>query len=149
MQIGIVASLVLSLVFPNFLVESQQTTALHHVDIVATDYAYVAPTSVPAGMTAFRLVNHGSHPHEVQLFRFKPGVSAGTARAYLVSGNVPDSAADESGGVLIAFPGVTAHEELLVTLVRGERYALMCQFRDGPGKPQHTALGMVALLEVR
>ena len=149
MQTGIVASLILSLVFSNFPAEFQQTTPLHHVDIVATDYAYVAPTSVPAGMTAFRLVNHGSHPHEVQLFRFKPSVDARTARAYLGAGNVPDSAADESGGVLIAFPGVTAHEELLVTLVRGERYALMCQFRDAPGKPQHTALGMVALLEVR
>ena len=149
MQIGIVASLILSLVFPNVPSEFQRTTPLHHVDIVATDYAYVAPSSMPAGITAFRLVNHGSHPHEVQLFRFKPGVSARTARAYLVAGNVPDSAADESGGVLIAFPGVTAHEELLVTLVRGERYALMCQFRDAPGKPQHTALGMVALLEVR
>ena len=149
MQTGIVAALILTLVLPILRPELQQTTPLHHVDIVATDYAYVAPSSVPAGMTAFRLVNRGTHPHEVQLFRFKPGVSARTARAYLVAGNVPDSAADESGGVLIAFPGVTAHEELLVSLVRGERYALMCQFRDAPGKPQHTALGMVALLEVR
>ena len=149
MQTGMVASLILTLVLPIFRAEFRQTTALHHIDIVATDYAYVAPASVPAGITAFRLVNHGTHPHEVQLFRFKSGVSARTARAYLVAGNVPDSAADESGGVLIAFPGITAHEELLVTLVRGERYALMCQFRDARGKPQHTALGMVALLEVR
>jgi len=25
----------------------------------------------------------------------------------------------------------------------------MCQFRDGPGKPQHAMLGMVALLTVQ
>jgi hypothetical protein len=51
--------------------------------------------------------------------------------------------------VLIAFPGVTAHEEVLIPLLRGERYALMCEFRDTPAKPKHTMLGMVALLDVR
>jgi hypothetical protein len=127
----------------------QQASSIRHVTIVATDYAYQVPTVVHSGMTAFRFVNRGTHPHEVQLFRFLPSVSAKAARAYLVAGNVPDSAADPSGSVLIAFPGVTAHEEVLIPLVQGERYALMCEFRDAPAKPKHTMLGMVALLEVR
>jgi len=127
----------------------QQASSIRHVTIVATDYAYRVPAVVPPGMTAFRFVNRGTHPHEVQLFRFLPSVSAKAARAYLVAANVPDSAADPSGSVLIAFPGVTAHEEVLIPLVRGERYALMCEFRDAPAKPKHTMLGMVALLEVR
>jgi hypothetical protein len=127
----------------------QQATSIRHVTIVATDYAYQVPAVVPSGMTAFRFVNRGTHPHEVQLFRFLPSVSAKAARAYLVAGNVPDSAADPSGSVLIAYPGVTAHEEVLIALVRGERYALMCEFRDAPAKPKHTTLGMVTLLEVR
>jgi hypothetical protein len=38
---------------------------------------------------------------------------------------------------------------LYVELRAGERYALMCQFHDSPGKPMHSTLGMVALLEVR
>jgi len=100
-------------------------------------------------LTAFRFVNHGTVPHEVQLFRFAPGVSAQTARTYLAAGDAPDSAADPSGSVLIAFAGVTAREEILVDLERGERYALICGFRDAPGKPKHATLGMVALLEVR
>jgi hypothetical protein len=127
----------------------QQASSIHHVTIVATDYAYQVPAVLPSGMTAFRFVNRGTHPHEVQLFRFLPSVSAKAARAYLAAGNVPDSAADPSGSVIIAFPGVTAHEEVLIPLVRGERYALMCEFRDAPAKPKHTTLGMVALLEVR
>ncbi|HEX9605866.1 MAG TPA: hypothetical protein VF962_01425 [Gemmatimonadaceae bacterium] len=127
----------------------KQTAPLRHVTIVATDYAYRVPASVPPGMTAFRFVNRGTHLHELQLFRFRPDVTAQRARAYLAAGTVPDSAADASGSVLIAFPGVTAHEEVLVSLVAGERYALMCEFRDAPTKPKHTALGMVALLEVR
>ena len=127
----------------------QQASSIRHVTIVATDYAYQVPAVVLSGLTAFRFVNRGTHPHEVQLFRFLPSVSAKAARAYLVAGNVPDSAADPSGSVLIAFPGVTAHEEVLIPLVRGERYTLMCEFRDAPSKPKHTMLGMVALLDVR
>lgn len=124
-------------------------TPLRHVTIVATDYAYSVPTSVPAGTTAFRFINRGAHAHEVQLFRFNRDVSAQRARAYLASGTVPDSAADPSGSVLIAFAGVTAREEVLVQLRPGERYALICEFRDEPTKPKHAALGMVALVEVR
>jgi len=127
----------------------KQPGPLRHVTIVATDYAYRVPASVPPGMTAFRFINQGTHPHEVQLFRFLPSVTAQTARAYLAAGAVPDSAADASGSVLIALPGVTAHEEVLVSLAPGERYGLMCEFRDAPAKPKHTTLGMVALLEVR
>jgi hypothetical protein len=127
----------------------QQAASLRHVTIVATDYAYRAPASVPSGLTAFRFVNRGTHPHELQLFRFLPNVTAQRARAYLAAGSVPDSAADPSGSVLIALPGVTAHEEVLVSLAPGERYGLMCEFRDAPTKPKHTMLGMVALLEVR
>jgi hypothetical protein len=123
--------------------------SLRHVTIEATEYAFRAPATLPPGPTAFRFVNRGKVTHEVQLFRFAPGVSANAARAYLAAGNAPDSAADPSGSVLIAFPGVTAREEVLVNLVRGERYALICQFRDGPGKPRHSTLGMVGLIEVR
>jgi hypothetical protein len=153
-EIMVIRSTIGAVLFlPAFLSDSpmaiQQASSVHHVAIVATDYAYQVPAVVPSGMTAFRFVNRGTHPHEVQLFRFLPSVSAKVARAYLVAGNVPDSAADPSGSVLIAFPGVTAHEEVLVPLVRGERYALMCEFRDAPAKPKHTTLGMVALLEVR
>jgi hypothetical protein len=120
-----------------------------HVAIEARDYAFNAPAILPPGLTAFRFVNHGTVPHEVQLFRFAPGVSAQTARAYLAAGDAPDSAADPSGSVLIAFAGVTAREEILVDLERGEQYALICGFRDAPGKPKHATLGMVALLKVR
>jgi hypothetical protein len=145
----IVAVLFLSALLSESSSRSQDASSIRHVTIVATDYAYQVPAVVPSGMTAFRFVNRGTHPHEVQLFRFLPSVSAKAARAYLVAGNVPDSAADPSGSVLIAYPGVTAHEEVLIPLVRGERYALMCEFRDAPAKPKHTTLGMVTLLEVR
>jgi uncharacterized cupredoxin-like copper-binding protein len=122
---------------------------VHDVTITARDYAFTIPASVPAGLTAFHFVNRGKVPHEVQFFRFNPGVSATTARAYLATGSVPDSVADPSGSVLIATPGDSVREALLVQLRPGERYALLCQFHDSAGKPQHTQLGMVGLIEVR
>ena len=123
--------------------------SLRHVRIEAVDYAYRVPAVVPPGPTVFTFVNHGRVPHEVQLFRFNRDISASEARKYLATGDVPDSVADPSGGVLIAPPGMATREGLYVDLQAGERYALMCQFRDGAGKPSHASQGMFALLEVR
>jgi hypothetical protein len=147
MEAGAVSILCALFLHEPAMIEHQ--TALRHVTVVATDYAYVVPTSMAAGATAFRFINRGAHAHEMQLFRFNRNVSPQQARAYLTSGTVPDSAADPSGSVLIAFAGVTAREEVLVQLSHGERYALICEFRDSPTTPKHAALGMVALLEVR
>jgi hypothetical protein len=133
-----------------FVIASQpQRQAVRHVTIVANEYAFTAPVAVAPGPTAFHFVNHGKVLHEVQLFRFNLSVSAEAARRYLGTGQVPDSVADASGSVLIAAPGDSVREAALVTLKRGERYALVCQFRDGPGKPQHATLGMVGMIEVR
>lgn len=119
------------------------------VTIVAHDYSFTAPATLPGGLTTFHFVNRGLVTHEVQLFRFNRGVSAAAARGYLAAGDVPDSVADRSGSVLIAAPGDSVREGVTVRLEAGERYALMCQFRDAPNKPRHTSLGMFGLLEVR
>lgn len=124
-------------------------TALQQITIEAHDYAYVVPETARPGPTVFHFANRGHVAHELQFFRFNPNVGDKQARAYLATGNVPDSVADTNGGVLIAAPGETTREALYVELHSGERYALMCQFRDGAGKPQHAMLGMVALLTVR
>jgi len=122
---------------------------IHDVTITARDYAFTVPPSVPAGLTAFHFVNRGKVEHEVQFFRFNLGLPDTAARRYLATGSVPDSVADRSGSVLIAPPGDSTREALLVQLRKGERYALLCQFHDSAGKPQHTQLGMIGLIEVR
>jgi hypothetical protein len=122
---------------------------LRHITIEATEYAFRVASVVPPGLTAFQFINRGKVTHEVQLFRFNRGVSDSIATAYLMTGNAPDSAADPSGSVLIALRGVFAREQVLVQLETGERYALVCQFRDAPDKPRHASLGMFALLKVQ
>ena len=46
------------------------------VEIIAHNYAFTAPATLPPGPTAFRLINQGTVNHEVQLFRFAAGISA-------------------------------------------------------------------------
>jgi hypothetical protein len=93
-------------------------------------------------------VNAGTVPHEVQIFRFRVGISPDSARALLVLEHFPDSLADSGGAVLIAAPGTTAPEEVYTNLEPGQVYALVCQFRDSAAAPRHDRLGMFATLRV-
>jgi len=119
------------------------------VRIAARDYAFGAPRTVPPGQTAFRLVNEGTVRHEVQLYRFRPGISADSALHMIATNEIPDEAIDVGGGVLIIGPADSARQQLLLTLQPGEVYGLECAFRDAPGQPQHRDLGMYGVLEVQ
>lgn len=118
------------------------------VDIHATDYSFRAPATLPAGLTAFRFVNDGAVNHEVQLFRFRSGITPELAATLLAHDSIPEPDADAWGSVLIANAGLAAHERILVPLARGELYALICEFRNADSLPRHARLGMVALLRV-
>ena len=118
------------------------------IDIHAINYAFQAPTSTPPGLVQFRLLNEGTVDHEVQLFRFRPGITGAAAASLLRGASFPDSAYAGSGGVLIAPAGQTAHETLVVPLVAGEVYGLRCEFRDSASLPAHSQMGMWAVLEV-
>jgi hypothetical protein len=119
------------------------------IDITAVNYAFQAPSTASPGPTRLRLINAGTVPHEVQVFVFKPGITADSGRALLnTMDRVPDSLADSSGAVLIAAPHTTAPEEVYVDLQPGRAYALLCQFRDGPKAPRHDRLGMFRVLQV-
>jgi hypothetical protein len=43
------------------------------VTIIATDYAYEAPDTVPAGLNLFRIVNHGDQAHAATIVRLEAG----------------------------------------------------------------------------
>lgn len=121
---------------------------ISHLRIVARDYAFGFPGSVPAGMTAFRLVNEGTVLHEVQLYRFRPGISRDSALRMLATNTITDSVIDGDGGVLIVGPADSTVQELLAPLKPGDVYALECAFRNAPDQPKHRDLGMVAVFQV-
>jgi hypothetical protein len=45
------------------------------VDIMATDFAFKAPDTFPAGLVKLRLMNHGQDVHHAQVLRLNDGVS--------------------------------------------------------------------------
>lgn len=119
------------------------------IPIVAVNYAFQAPDSVPAGPAVFTLTNHGTVLHEVQIFRFRRGVTADSGLRLLTTEGVPDSLFDASGAVLITPVGVDAPTAVTAELRSGELWALVCQFRDSAGAPKHDKLGMVKVMAVR
>lgn len=123
--------------------------AVRDVSILATNYAFQAPSVLGTGPTLFHLTNHGTVAHEVQLFRFRAGISADSGMKLLHAEQAPDSLFDASGAVLISAVGATAVEGIQVDLKAGETWALVCQFRDSAGAPKHDQLGMTSVFTVR
>lgn len=125
------------------------TAPYAQVDVVAHNYAFTAPSTLPPGPTAFRLINQGTVAHEVQLFRFTTGISPDSALRLLASGNIPDAAAEMQGGILVGAPGDTVRQRILDDLRSGAVYGLNCEFRDSATAPKHSRLGMFAVFLVQ
>src|SRR5262245_52742826 len=69
------------------------------VSIVAHDYFFDAPDTLPAGPTIFQLENRGQMAHELAIFAARKGVSA----AQMLAGTSPEerrAGADPPIGVL-------------------------------------------------
>jgi len=56
------------------------------VTIAARDFAYTLPSRIPACLVAITLVNHGSQPHQAQLFHLNAGVTSAQFQAALQHG---------------------------------------------------------------
>lgn len=106
------------------------------VTIIATDYAYEAPDTVPAGVNVFRLVNHGDQAHAATIVRLEAGKT------------LPDyiEAYREAHRTRGARPAWAAFRGGPVALMRGEgnttvylepgNYAWVC-FVPGPDSVSH------------
>jgi hypothetical protein len=121
-------------------------SAANDVLVVASDYTFSAPDSLPAGLTAFGLVNNGKVPHEV--------IIAGLQRGATVEEIVRRDRADSTwrhlrfppSGILTADPGETTPGRLLITLEAGRDYILVCNFQDSESAPVHMHAGMVRVV---
>ena len=123
--------------------------APQRIDVVATNYAFQAPRVLHPGPTLFELVNRGTVTHEVQIYRFRAGISADSGLKLLAAGQFPDSLSEPGGSVLIANAERTASERIFIDLKRGETYAFECAFRDSATAPRHNSMGMIATFEVK
>lgn len=115
------------------------------IAVVATDYAFAMPDSLPAGETTFRLLNRGRELHHLYLVRLADGKMAKDLVAALKKGGPPPAWATDMGGPDGADPGTTS----LATTVRlaPGHYAAMCVI-PGPDGVPHVMKGMYKDLTV-
>lgn len=108
------------------------------ITVTATDYAFAAPDSVPAGLTEIRLENRGTEMHHVMLIR----LDAGKTMSDLFASTKPEgplpSWAREVGGPNTPGPG---GESTAILRLAAGRYAMVCVIPSPDGKP-HVMKGM-------
>ena len=122
------------------------TPGYREVTIRARDYAFEVPDSLPAGPVAFALANGGLVAHEVVITGLRPEASL----ADILHRDKADSTWRDlrysPSGVLTADSGVTTPGRLLVTLVAGRTYLLLCNFRNTDTSAVHFHIGMAHLV---
>ncbi|HEX6369685.1 MAG TPA: hypothetical protein VF006_12265 [Longimicrobium sp.] len=113
------------------------------VTVTASEFAFAAPATIPAGLTTVRLVNQGREMHHVQLVRLDPGHTVAELTA--IGHDEPMPAwAHFVGGPNVPTPG--GHSEATVQLQAGT-YALVCFIPGADGVP-HLMKGMIKPLTV-
>jgi hypothetical protein len=118
------------------------------VEIVGLDYAFQAPTTLPAGRTTFRFSNKGKVEHELNIGLLKRGVTVQQFVDAMNSGRPITDMREMAVGVLFAEPGERASAGLATDLLPGRTYMVICINKDAPEAKRHTAMGMFSLITV-
>ncbi len=115
------------------------------VIIHAKDYAYIAPATVKAGVSTFRLVNDGKELHHLSIIRLDTGKSMADFAAAMKKPGPPPTWITAVGGPNPALPGGSV--EATLNLDAGN-YVMLC-FIPSPGSTMpHAMKGMMAPLTV-
>lgn len=113
------------------------TPALRVIDVAASNYAFDAPDSVPAGAVTFRLTNHGPELHHLVIVPLPEGKTVSDLMAESEGEHTP-AWARPVGGPNAVDPG--SHNETSVELTPG-RYAMVCII-PAPDGMMHLKKGM-------
>ncbi len=73
-------------------------TGANVVNIAASDYKYDAPSTIPAGLTAFHLTSTGKEPHHATLIRLDSGKTVDDMMAVLKTEKPGSRPHDKSAG---------------------------------------------------
>ncbi|HEX4561561.1 MAG TPA: hypothetical protein VH113_06980 [Gemmatimonadales bacterium] len=105
--------------------------------IVANDFSYVSPDTVPAGLTNIVMVNHGKEPHQAAIFRMDSVKTTAEIQAGLMSNTIP-SWVIITGGPNGADPGDSSN---VAAVLKAGNYMMVCFMSGADGKP-HLMKGM-------
>jgi len=120
--------------------------AVQDLEIKATDFAFQAPPSIPAGPTRITLSNAGKEEHQAQI----AGINAGSTFQDLTAAlQGPDESAALALVTLAGGPtGVQPGESRATTsTLKAGQYVFLCFVRGADGIP-HLAKGMIAPIKV-
>ena len=117
------------------------------VKIIGRDFAFDAPAVLGAGMTTFAFENPGQLRHEVIIVLLREGVTEQQIKEAhqrgMPLGKQREQFWDsEVLGILLAMPGQSSAGKLVVNLVPGRTYLMICQLEAPVGAPRHNILGM-------
>lgn len=115
------------------------------VNVTATEFAFVAPDTVAAGLVTLRFVDKGQEPHQVVVMRLDSGKTMPDLQAMMADPNmkVPAWLAFPVGVSVIA-PGDSGDATAVLT---PGHYVMACFIAGADGTP-HIMKGMVRPLEV-
>ena len=123
---------------------SAAAPAQNWATIMAQEFTFEAPDTLPAGFTRVNLMNHGVEPHHMVVVRLDSGHVVGELLQSVSAEKVPNWAT-LLGGPNATMPGSTS--ETLIELTPGN-YAILCVISSTDGTP-HVAKGMVRQLTVK
>jgi len=115
--------------------------------IVASDFSYEAPDTIPGGFVTLKLVNNGKTYHHVQLVRLLDGKTYADLMEglkHMQPGMAPPPWIEDIAGPNTPEPG--GQSRLVRELVPGD-YAILC-FVDTPDHVPHVMKGMARQLTV-
>jgi hypothetical protein len=119
------------------------------VKIIGRDFSFDTPAILGAGVTTFTFENPGQLRHEMIIVLLRPGVTEQQVREAHQAG-IPLTRQREQFwdgeilGILLAMPGQSSSGKLVVNLMRGRTYLILCQLEAPVGAPRHNILGMYA-----
>jgi hypothetical protein len=116
----------------------------HVITVVAKDFSFDAPTQIPGGVTAVRLLNQGHELHHVVFIRLDDGKTPADLVAAITKPGPPPAWAKAAGGPNGTVPGGTSDATLIL---EPGNYVLLC-FLQGTDNVPHMAKGMVRPLTV-
>lgn len=136
----------LSLLVPAFFALGQPPDKLpgRVVDVRADDFKFTAPSSIPAGLTTFRLTQGGAAGHQLWISRLPDGRTFEEFAAANLEGK-PTPWATHLGGPGFSDPPQTTNATLV--LAPGT-YALVCRMGADGDPRAHLKKGMLRRLDV-
>jgi len=113
------------------------------VTITATDYAFTAPDTIPAGLTTLRMINPGREPHQALVAGGAGKTFAELEAAMLKEGPLPDWLSGPAGACAVN----SCDSSVVTSALTPGNYLILCFIPSLDGTP-HVAKGMFRRLVV-